>query len=804
MLSFFRKYQRYFFLGITIVIVISFSFFGTNKVLQAPSVKNEIAFRSIDGSDITQAEVEEMVLFLSMDPDETMGFSEKRTPRFLNDAVFRKDIIATGIGNILAKTYPLEIEAELHARAIKEKAYKPYVHPQASFISTVNAWANFAPALKEAFESLQRTEDPSKPQAFATRSRLYLAEKQFPPTLLRQVFKYQEKQFSWLSPDENLDRVDFSLFGYHTAEEWFGPRFMALAAQFVINSAQIAEQRGYRVSKGEAAADLQHNADLAFQKLLKQNRYMASVTSSEEYLNEQLRSLGLDESRAVKIWRNVLLFRKLFQDAGTAVFVDLLPFQAFTNYTRESAMGMQYQLPDGLQLGNFKELQKFELYLNAISKGHRKGSLALPQQFAATADIAKKHPELVEKRYLLEMSMLDRTALQSKVSLKDTWNWEIDRANWTALTKEFPELGIKKADDRQERFAALEALSGTRRSAVDAFARKAIVDSHPEWIAEALKEETPQTMVVGITYKGEGSPIRGLSDGTALIALLDKVPLHGKGEASDAVTVEKLSQFTADGKHYYTLKVLERLPTAEVLTFAEANRRGVLDTLLTVELEKYYLQEREKTASDFQKEDKTWKPFADVRDLLAQRYFKGILTAIRAEQKGNKDLSEATAASMRLLPYVKSIQNALKKDPLLSDKYTQNVEVSSSEKLTPAALPEEQWKLVKKPLEIARKQHKEEIDPTEALAMADGEWSNVHAMATGAIFFYQKQANITGETSAAVLEGVNKARTLFFNEVQVALAADLVKLFKAQNAISLAFFNRLQAPVMIPEMTVEE
>ncbi len=45
MLAFFRKYQRYFFLVITIVIVISFSFFGTYSTLMNTSGHNPTSRR---------------------------------------------------------------------------------------------------------------------------------------------------------------------------------------------------------------------------------------------------------------------------------------------------------------------------------------------------------------------------------------------------------------------------------------------------------------------------------------------------------------------------------------------------------------------------------------------------------------------------------------------------------------------------------------------------------------------------------------------------------------------------------------
>ena len=71
--------------------------------------------------------------------------------------------------------------------------------------------------------------------------------------------RYQEKQYNWLTPNPNLNQTDLSLFGYHTAEDWFGTHFTRLLSEFIINAAILAETQGYEVSKAEALADLVRN-----------------------------------------------------------------------------------------------------------------------------------------------------------------------------------------------------------------------------------------------------------------------------------------------------------------------------------------------------------------------------------------------------------------------------------------------------------------------------------------------------------------------------------------------------------------
>ena len=556
-------------------------------------------------------------------------------------------------------------------------------------------------------------------------------------------------------------------------------------------SAKVAEKRGYRVSEAEALADLQRNAKIVFQQMLK-SKNKIDVASSDEFFNAQLHRIGFDHADAAKTWRNVLLFQRLFQEAGNSVFVDALPFASFNTYADETAKGNLYELPEALQLRNFKEMQKFEIYLDAIARTDRKASLQLPQQYKSIGDISQKHPELVEKRYLVEIATIDKDTLLSKASMRETWKWELDAKNWTTLVREFPELGIKKSDDPDARFKALEALSPQRRSTVDTFARKALLAEHQSaWIAEALNDEAKETSVIGITLKGQGSTIEGVTDGASLIALLDEVQLSGAESDKSKDAAAKLAQYTADGKHYYAIKVIERLPNAEILTFKEANKRGILDAKLNAELEKYYAKERDKSTDVFQDENKSWKPFSDVKDEVAKRYFKNIIAAIRADRAENKNLSESALATKRLLPYVASIQQAMLKNPSTKDTYVENVETSPAEAKLVASLGlEQQWKLQSKSVAIAQKQKDFDISPDEALTMKSGSMTKPLALDSGAIMFFEKNDQHNQANLAYVKSSITKARELFFQEIQQTLATELIEEYKSQNAISVNYLEQ--------------
>ena len=534
MLDFFRRHQRYFFFVITVVIIISFSFFGTYSALSPNSWGEQVAFVAVNGREVTRMDVDEMALFLGTDAQDKMLFGGAWGPNFLNNGVIRNDFFQSGIGQELALAYPQDLSADIDKRLAKEKTYKPYAHPQAPFLSVENVWNYFAPAMKVEFDALQGAANGMTPDAFKSRVSLYLSQAQIPDSTLRYILRYQEKQYSWLKPDERLNQTDLSLFGYHTLEDWFGPRFVRLISEFIINASILAEERGYEVSKGEALADLIRNTQISYQQ--NKSNPNLGVTTPEEYLNEQLRRLNMDQSRAVKIWTQVLLFRRYFHDAGANALVDTLGLQQLHHFSHENVAVELYSLPPSLKLANYDDLQKFEVYLLAAAKQNKKEPLALPEEFLAVESVEKQYPELVQKRYVLEVAQVDQKALGAHIALRALWNWELDEQNWPALTKEFPALGIKSAKTREERFAALDSLDPTTRSKVDAYAKRSIVKANPDWIVSSLDAAKKEKMIVGLRMQGGKMPFSGMAEKEGrrkFLRLLDEAPI-GENVAADS------------------------------------------------------------------------------------------------------------------------------------------------------------------------------------------------------------------------------------------------------------------------------
>lgn len=762
MLGFFRKYQWYFFLVITVVIVISFSFFGTYSSLMDHSVNDEVVFTAVDGSKIAKSELEEMTLFLKTDNYDKMAFGGAWGPNFLNNGVIREDFLQTGLGAILVDYHKEDIGQDLQTRLAKEKRFVFYSHPEASFVNADMVWNYFAPQIKSGIDFLRQADNASDTEAFQQRVKLFLAEKEFPSSTLRRILRYQQKQYDWLPPDASLDQRDLSLFGYHTTEDWFGPHFVKAVATFIINAAKIAEKQGYVVTKEETLADLMRQTDQSYQQTIANNPHLG-VATREEFYQEQLRRMGMDQATAIRIWKQVLLFRRLFHDEGNSVFIDPLPFQQFTAYAKEGINGYLYRLPKALRLANYRDLQRLEMYLSAVTDYNIDGkSLELPTAFFAPEKVAEEYPELVQKRYLLEISEIDKNNLQVLVPIKETWNWEVVDSNWLTLQKEFPELGMKKATTRQERFAALDSLEPQTRARIDSFARKEIVNTHPEWIEKALQSAKPKKMAVGIQLQGGEIPFVGVKDRQQLISLLDR-------------NDPSLAVYTADKNKYYAIKVLDQSAGLELLSFAQAVERGAMDSVVKRRLEAYYTQVRQEDPIPFQQIDGSWKPIEEVQNLLADRYLSSVLSALRehylstlsAQEKPFNELNGDFLATVRFYTHVKNIKGALEReDANATSLYTDAKDgVIEQEILTPSASIADQWKLEKTTYHEDRSGNGGGlVNKDEIFSLAEGAWSSLQMLPNGDMNFIQIREKSIQDIKEEIAQQMQQA--------QKALSAD--------------------------------
>jgi hypothetical protein len=484
MLEFFRKYQKFFFFFIAIVITASFAFVGTYDAIGGETrEKDWVVSKAIDGSSITYLNVKKLSRFLSVDYLDA-GSGRAVYPNFCNDGVIRNDFLKGNLGALLVGHYFDDLKEDFVSRLDRVKRYRPYTHPEFPFLSARTMWDLLAPGLSEEVSLLQGKEGVSR-ELFSSLAKIYCLQEKVQPEYLRKVLINQQRQCTWLKMDPRLMQDDLAVFGMHSASDWFGNRFIDLVSQFILNGARFASQKGYQVSFDEAKGDLIHNFE----------KFTAQVAAQDLTFQQHLRNLGFEEREAILLWQKVLLFRKAFHDVGETAFIDRLAFKGFEGFAGEVAKIEKYDWP--IVLTSAADLAQFELYVKTIAP---KGKGPLPTTLYSPLEVEKKMPELVQTTYKADVAEVSKGEVALRATIKEIWQWETNDKNWRDLQKKF---SLPNAESQEARFKALAALDSKVRGEVDAFARSALVDENPEWIQEALALLPKREKIWSVT--GDGS-----------------------------------------------------------------------------------------------------------------------------------------------------------------------------------------------------------------------------------------------------------------------------------------------------------
>ena len=760
--------------------MVSFSFFGTFSVIERIEPLHENILVAADGSAIRRADLNDMIVFLDTDEELFFASGGQVGGNYLNDGVIAKDFLSTGMADILVEKFQESLVSDWKESLSREQKVGFYIHPAAPFISAEAMWGYFAPNIKEAVTQLRNAQFESAKQSFDLHKTLYLAQQEFPPLALKQVLRYQEKQYRWVQSDPDLDRIDLALFGYHSAEDWFGTKFVHLVSQFIINASKIAEQKGYRVSSEEALADLSLRAEEVYQRL---SKYVDMGSKGPSQLfSDELRQLGMDRSRAVEVWKRVLLFRRLFDGVGTAMFLDPQMFQQFDSYALETVSGDLFQFPPEFRFAHFVDLQRFESYLDAVAKREGKDSLSLPNQLLSVTDVQKSTPQLVQKRYLLDVAEVLRQNLNTLVGIKAMWEWQTADKNWAALTNHFNELSIKKANTADERFQVLEKLSPTTRAKVDEFSRESIVAEHPEWLQEALAKAPMQRKVVGIPSKGGKIPFLGVEDRAALITLLDAAPIGN--------TTTQLEHFSGDGHTFYRIQVLDRSKEWEIMSFEEAVQGGVMDELVAATLQPFYEKLKQTNAQPYKKADGTFKPLSEVRELVATEYFQPLLQAIE-KVSGQKGMDGNRAAAQRFLqPMRKARDSIAKAKDNTIDKYLRKLPEPQIDKLAAPAVLKDQWKLVRSSTAIGRSDEGTMSEQQSLFSLQSGQYSPVYLHPAGDIRFLLVKERRHPDSKVISAQQMRKVQDILSNEIKDQLMIRTLNEITDKKGMSLDYLKR--------------
>lgn len=543
MLHFLRTHQRILFLFLTIIIVISFVFFGTyGTFMNPPTEEDTTVYKTESGQEISRGQLERMKRFLASD-NEVIP-TQHTFPNYLNTGFLQKDVISTGaITHIALKNWD-RVSEELSHKLQLEKEWRPFAHTESKEVSAQNVWKIFAPTIPENLSNLKKAQ--TKEELLEAHFALMSAEKAFPEPYLAQILSWQQQKEPGLASEVEQYRGHLSLFGYKDPVDWMGMKLYDNVVCTYLELAARAEKKGIKVSDQEIRHYLRSASEEGRQKARVMQLDFLQLDSPEGFYGQQLQILRLSEEEAMDVCRPLLLAGKLIAEER-----DILT--AGESSHREVALLEVsfvdiYEMDPSLQFTKADDLYLFEKYLEKVGEapGHLK--------FASLETVEKRAPELVQKTFHVEM----KEVTAADVSLKDVWAYQLSDAGWKKLQTKFKELlDAKTSDERSEK---LDFLSADMRHKVDLFARQQIFKENKDSVESLL--DAAKAHVCSLTL-----PMKGAPHDTPFKGLKESAELYSKLSAQDCV-----KKISFDGETFYRVTVLHK-EGPQVLSFKEAKTK---------------------------------------------------------------------------------------------------------------------------------------------------------------------------------------------------------------------------------------
>jgi hypothetical protein len=738
MFAFLRKHQKWFFIVTTLMVVASFCFFGTYSTIQERSDrKDKKISETVDHSDVNLSMIDRMSYFLGSD----VLYSNGKVVNVLNDGVFFKDFIQTGLVDVLVRDYFSLLEKDFTSSLARAKKGSFYTHPYAPELSQRAVFAHFVPELNTYIDTMISSKK-SGLESFILMKNIYQTSLRMPPQMVKKVLVYQQNQYR-LPPDQRLYYDDLSLFGFQNLQDWFGQSFMDLLSQTILHVAAIAKQDGYSVSYQESFQDLLKNVHVAYQK--EKNK---EPRSDRDYFQYQLHVLGLDEKTAVTLWQNIMLFRKFFQEKGAFVFMDTFSFKEFSSYAMEKKEMCHYQLPESLRLKSFDDLLAFELYRRAISSKYSMASLDLPAHIVTVDEMEARDLGLVQKFYEWEYkeASLDAVGV-AKIRERDLWKWQFEEKNWKELQSHFSALATCGSTDK---FHFLEGVDKEIRRKIDLFSREKIVASHPEWVREVLDQSQYKKVSTYLRMDGSNLPLVGVN-ASKIMSLFDSFSVGLKDVSKDKVA-QQLSYYSEDGKNFYSIRVQSVGKNKEIAPYAALLQDGSLAAKVDSYVEQEYKKIRVKDPALYQDKEGKWKPFTEVKWNVAKEVFNPLLKAIEEDYRkvhgslpSKKDMF-SFYRDHRFYHHVRMVRFGLQKN-----KENLSWVRNASEKDS----IENQWKLSKDIIIVARAESPLWIKDAFFSSLPKSPFSSVHVAQNGNLEFveYKGMKKMEENVASDVMRG---------------------------------------------------
>lgn len=681
----------------------------------APSEKKSDppVYKSITGKRVNQSYHRNMVRFLSSDRQDLDLLNQGQSPNAFNDGVIRHDFIATGLSKLVAERFLDELTPDLEKRLKKAAHFKPYVHPHAPHITVQGIYQQFVPEVNLHLEPLLKGDMAAPTEVFSSLCDLYIDQTVFPPSLLKQFLLMSEKQYSFVPHDPMLDQKDVAILHNHSLEDWFGKRFIELMASVVINGAVLAVEEGYFVSYPEARAEMIRNGVEVLQQELREKEVKPDQAAS--FMRNQLMALGMHEKEAVETWQKIMLFRSYLKDISQAAFLDRLLYDDFQKFSNQMRHVASYHMPKEFHMSSISELAELNIYLKTL------GVSCLEFLVRDNIDLESLPKALLQDRYLVKMTSLDRKSFALDVSVKETYQWQIEDKNWTHLREKFQALRGCNAFDKEQRLEALDELPLNLRETIDSYSRERIVKSHPEWVEKALKSQIQDEKEIYMSHSGDSDALSTISDVKKCLSLF----------AAHKVE-EPFFYHDHEGKSY-CIQVLEKKADREIITFAAAKERGALKRLLDLKLEALYPVYQSQEPTRFLDDKGELLPLAFVREDLCKIYLKDDLLELEKHltkcglklQGGPLSQEGSFYARQFFYPYFLKAHEDIKRNKEKS-LFVSNGQNSLNQ----------QFKVQRFEEELYRKNS----DPTlqdEIFHMTEGSFSKAHVGNKGFLSFYE-------------------------------------------------------------------
>ena len=750
MFAFFRTHQKLFLIVITVIIIITFSFFGTQRAMDGSSnnrIKDQVVSSTIDGSKIKKSEIDTLSYFLQREEEIASKVN-------IQSSVILKDFFETKFVGCLATKFFKNVSSDFQKKLEKAHKFVPYTHPQVDVISAENIWRFLAPSINVNLEALHKKTE-FDPETFYLFLNLYLSQRNFSAEKLKKILWDQQTQCNWLKPDRTIMQENMNLFGFNSIVDWFGQDLVDLLSQVILNVADIAEHKGYKVSRNEALADLMKNSKDVL------SRVQSGTIANSDSFKELLSAYGMREDTMVDVWRKVLLFRKYMNDIGEKVLLDNLSKSALSCCNKEKASIELYKLPKELELKSFEGLMKLQVYLDATaSTASQKDKIAFPSSFLTAAEVEKKHPELVEKRYEVKFKHINLNEIGILIGEKKLWSWQLEDENYALLKNEFTQLK-DLSDAKEKRFANLESLDQKIRGQVDGFSRKKILLSDKKIILDQLCNQKEEQRFIGIKTKTIKPVLKGIEDKNLFSALeKEKICAVDENVSEDS----SLFCYSDNNEDFYRIALLSKAEAKTVVPFAEAVKEEILDSLLDSRLHSKYSALSDKEIDQMKDKNGSKKPLCEVKNQLGVLVFHDLLDKLDAKcKKSNitRDTLNAYATSYAYFN-LKDIKEKMK-------------DTSFDGTILGA------WKLEKEELVVTAESKNQWLKDALLSKETPAVWSDVNIAADGNVSFYKFLEKQIDEK--ATKEEIDQAKKRLSNNAKQAALDDILSRLDDKNLL---------------------